>query len=198
MSLRSGAARVSRFALLSVALLSASPRTSHAQTWIATLLGSTEVPANSSTAMGFITVTLVSHTLTISESFSGLVSNATGAHIHCCAAPTTTAGIAIPFPAFPTATSGTYNPASFNMLNQSTYTSSFLTASGGTAAGAEAALVAGLNSGLAYANIHDAQFPGGEIRGTLTTAPEPSSVFMLALGMAGVGVVATRRRRSNA
>jgi len=36
---------------------------------------------------------------------------------------------------------------------------------GGTAAGAEAALVGGLAAGQAYFNIHTSPFPGGEIRG---------------------------------
>ena len=33
----------------------------------------------------------------------------------------------------------------------------------------------GVESGKAYLNIHTAAFPGGEIRGFLTPAPEPSS-----------------------
>jgi hypothetical protein len=73
---------------------------------------------------------------------------------------------------------------SFDLTDASVYTATFLNANGGTAAGAEAALLAGIEGGLAYANIHDAEFRGGEIRGFIT--PEPSSVLMFALGLAGV------------
>jgi hypothetical protein len=65
-----------------------------------------------------------------------------------------------------------------------TYTSSFITANGGTVAGAEAALIAGLNAGQAYVNIHDATFPGGEIEGFVTSSvPESGSLVLLGLGL---------------
>jgi hypothetical protein len=44
-----------------------------------------------------------------------------------------------------------------------------VTANGGTTAGAEAALLAGLEAGQAYLNIHTTMFPGGEIRGFLAS-----------------------------
>src|SRR5436309_2390804 len=58
-----------------------------------------------------------------------------------------------------------------------------LTASGGTAAGAEAALIAGMLSGQTYANIHDVNFPGGEIRGQLQVVPEPGTMLLLIAGL---------------
>lgn len=156
------------------------------------LLGSNEVPSNSSPATGNITVTLNFNALTVNETFSGLVGGpAANAHIHCCALPGSNAVVALPFTGFPGATSGTY-AQTFDLTLLATYGTSFVTANGGTAASAEAALIAGLNSGQAYANIHDAAYPGGEIRGQLAAVPEPAA---LALVGAGLGILALLRRR---
>ena len=38
----------------------------------------------------------------------------------------------------------------------------------------EVGLDSGLDAGTAYSNIHNATFPGGEIRGNLAAVPEPS------------------------
>jgi hypothetical protein len=77
---------------------------------------------------------------------------------------------------------------SFDLTQLATYSGPFVTANGGTAASAEAALLSGLNTGQAYVNIHDANFLNGEIRGQLMATPEPSTWLIagLALLMAGV------------
>jgi hypothetical protein len=176
-------------------LLLAVPSSLAAATIYTTILaGANEVPPSGSPATGSSTVTLNGNTLTVSETFSGLIGGpAAAAHIHCCVPIGTNAGVAVPFVGFPAATSGTYNQ-SFDLTLLATYTGSFVTASGGTAALAEAAFIAGLSNGQTYANIHDAQFPGGEIRGQLAAVPEPATGLLL---LALTPVIFVARKRLN-
>ena len=160
-----------------------------------TMLGSNEVPPTGSTATGFTTVDILGDLMTVDVSWSGLIGGtAAAAHIHCCVPIGTNVGVAVGFTGFPAATSGTYHNT-FDLTNSSIYTASFLSAfGGGTAAGAEAALIAGLEANQAYSNIHDTQFGGGEIRANLTQVPEPSMGVMVAAGM--IGLILWRRRAS--
>ena len=98
-----------------------------------------------------------------------------------------------PSPAFPWAfTSGTYNQT-LDMTLASSYNPAFVTAEGGTVAGAEAALFAGLASDMTYLNIHTTNNPGGEIRGQLAlAAPEPGTFLLACAVLAGLAI---RRRR---
>jgi len=152
----------------------------------ATLLGSNEVPPNASPATGSAEVFLNDATdlLTINLIFSGLVAPASAAHIHCCTTPGHSAPIVLPFSAadgFPFgATSGTFS-----------HTYDLATALSGIS---EAAFITGLEAGEAYTNIHNATFPGGEIRGFLTPIPEPSSIALLGLGFAAVAGLRWRAR----
>ena len=175
------------------ALLLAVPSSLSAATIFATTLtGAQETPPNASPGTGSAIVTLNGNLLTVSESFSGLIGGAAAAaHIHCCSAAGVASSVAVPFPGFPAGASGTYNQT-FDLTLAATYQGAFLTASGGTAALAEAAIIAGLNSGLTYANIHDLQFPGGEIRGQLAAVPEPSTGLLL---LALTPVLALARKR---
>ena len=85
-------------------------------------------------------------------------------------------------------TSGTFDHTF--LLTDPIYTTNFINNfGGGTLAGAEAALIAGMQNGLAYVNIHTSAFPGGEIRGQL---PEPATVLLL--GIAALAALGLRRR----
>jgi|SRR5450755_3972962 hypothetical protein len=168
---------ISWFIAMTSMLLLAAPARASIVNLQADLSGSNSVPSNASTAFGSVNAILddVLDTLSITLTFTGLVGgDATAAHIHCCVATNANGPVVIPFTGFPTATSGTYS---------NTFT------------GISNANVAGIEAGLAYVNIHDAVFPGGEIRGQLVAAVlEPSTWAMLLLGFAGIGFMAFRRK----
>lgn len=170
-------------------------------TYNVVLDGPSESPPQPSPGIGSATVIidLTANTLSIvSETFSGLLAGTTASHLHCCApAPFTgTAGVATQVPSFTGfplgVTSGTYS-MTFDMTQDATWNPAFISASGGTAADAEAALAAGAAAGLVYLNIHSTIAPGGEIRGFLVTTPEPGALALAAIGMAGIVLI--RRRR---
>jgi hypothetical protein len=129
--------------------------------------------------------------------FSGLTGTTTASHIHAATAlpGTGTAGVATTTPyftGFPIGvTSGTFD-TTLDLTQTSSYNPAYITANGGTTAGAEAALAAALADDEAYFNIHTTTFGGGEIRGFLVLVPEPSSIALLGCG---VLAFACRRRR---
>ncbi len=140
------------------------------------LSGANSVPLNASLATGTFTATLddVANSLAVSLTFSGLSATASAAHIHCCVASNANGPVIIPFIGFPTATSGSYS----NIFT-----------------GISSSNIAGIEAGLAYINIHDATFPGGEIRGQLLApVPEPATWIMLIGGFALVGSALRRRK----
>jgi hypothetical protein len=157
-----------------------------------------EVPG--ATGSGSVSVILddTARTLAIMANWSGLSGVTTVAHIHCCVAPPGTVGVAVTpgtLPGFPTGvSSGSYSTV-LDLSLAGTYTSSFLTAAGGTDEGAQAALLAGLQGGTAYFNIHTNTFQGGEIRGFLAAVPEPQSWALMILGFGAVGAAMRRSRR---
>lgn len=161
-------------------------------------LGNFENPPTGSAGTGFAEVDIdnVLNTMRVQVTFSGLTSGTTASHIHCCVvAPGGNAGVATTTPTFPGfplgVTLGSYDQT-FDLTMASSYNPAFL--NGGTVASAEATLLAGLDAGNAYLNIHTTNFGGGEIRGFLHAVPEPSTWAMMLLGFTGIGFMAYRRK----
>ena len=187
-----------RTAILVAAVLAAVTPGAHALLYVSVLSGGAEVPPVTTTGTGTANLDfdIPTNTMKVDITFSGLVSDSTVAHIHCCTAPAAGVATAVPtFPGFPAGVrSGSYSQ-SFDMLAASTWNPAFITANGGTPASAAAALQAGLDAGTAYFNVHSVMFGAGEIRGNLTPIPEPSSVALMALGLGAVAWGVRRRRK---
>ncbi len=171
-------------------------------TFVATLTGASESPPTGSPGTGHATVVLdpVANTLHVEVTFSGLEAGTTASHIHCCLPSSEVPGINVgvatttpTFPGFPLGvTAGTYSH-DFSLLDAATYNPAFVTLEGGTTLSARNALVAGIEAGETYLNIHTSLFPGGEIRGFLV--PEASTLLLLSSGLAGLAGMTWRRQR---
>jgi len=133
-------------AMLSIVGLSckksdSTPAPAPTTTYKATLSGTSEVPANASTATGDATLTFntVTKVFTITVNYAGLTAN--NAHIHKGAVGVS-GSVVFPFVVTP---------------SPITYTSAAL----------DATQEADLNAGLYYVNVHSATYAAGEIRGQL-------------------------------
>lgn len=164
----------------------------------AVLSGPSESPPNASPGSSITAIEIDGNILRAEVPFRDLLGTSVEAHIHCCtsSAFTGTAGVAVPLTDFPTGvTAGQYSHA-FDLTDSTVFDPAFLSANGGTATKATDALFAGIAANEAYVNIHSDKYPEGEIRGFIVAAPvpEPGSWAMLGFGLAGLGVMARRRR----
>jgi hypothetical protein len=142
------------------------------------LTGVDEVPPNASpaTGLGLVLLNDLMNMITVDENWTGLTAPATASHIHT--GPPGVAGpITFPFTGVPAATSGAIPEQSFAITP---------------------AQVADLIAGNMYMNVHSSNFPGGEIRGQLTTnavgIPEPATFGLIGSALAGLALV--RRKRA--
>lgn len=131
----------------------------------ASLRGLNEVPPTTSRATASLSATLdeTAQTITFTLDFANLTANPAAAHIHF-GPPGVNGGVMVFFcggggkPACPAATSGTVTGtiAATDVVGP---------AAQGITAGDFADVVRAIRTGNAYANMHGANFPGGEIRG---------------------------------
>jgi hypothetical protein len=131
------------------------------------LTGHQETPAIHTNATGSLKLTINDDAtkLTFELTYSGLTSVPSAAHVHF-GQPNYPGGVSFFFcggggkPACPATTSGT-------VTGEVVAADVVGPAAQGIAAGDLAGIVQEIRAGFAYANIHNANYPGGEIRGQL-------------------------------
>ena len=180
---------------LAVALLATAGAANAATLFGGSLSGSQQSTPNASTATGYGSVLLSDdmNSVTVNLGWNGLSAPAAAGHIHCCAAPGSNGPVAIDLE--PVAAITGSADGIFDLTLASTYAGGFLAANGGTGASARTAFLAGLTGGKAYFNLHNRNFPAGEIRGQIAAVPEPATWAML---IAGFGMVGSAMRRRTA
>jgi hypothetical protein len=183
--------------VLATAALLALPLAANAVTFQfnAALSGASEVPPNGAPGTGVATLfyndkgtaSTADDTFNFSLSAFGLSGLATGAHIHAPGAVGVNAPVLVPLDVAPFAF---FNPGGGTVL-----------IGGSNVAAPTTSFLGQLQAGLAYVNLHTAQFPGGEIRGQLiqvavTPVPEPATFAMLGAGLLVISVFSRRRAAS--
>jgi CHRD domain/PEP-CTERM motif len=159
---------------------------------MATLTGDGESPSPGK-GTGVVTFSSALDDLAVDITFSGLTSPTAvppgvpgPAHIHF-GAPGVSGPILFPFLTFPIGvTSGSF---------VTTLTAANLLPDPANGISTFAEAVKAIQDGDTYINIHTVAFPGGEIRGQLTVVPEPSTWFMVLLGLAVSGLALVLKAR---
>jgi hypothetical protein len=151
------------------------PAVAHHSRYTAALSGAAVSPANGSSGVGHVVVSIDFDILTmrIASTFSGLQGTVTAAHIH---GPTAeafagTAAAATPTPVgFPSGvTAGSYSHL-FDLSQPATFNPYYIAANGSVSS-AMNALFNALHDGKAYFDLHTTAYPDGEIRGFLVNVP---------------------------
>ena len=137
-------------------------------TFSAELSGYSETPALNSTGSGTVTLKIASNAISFTLSYANLSGPPAVAHIHI-GQPGVAGNVSFFLcggggkPACPASTSGT-------ITGTVTATDILGPTVQGFAPGDLDAVVAAIEHGVAYANMHTAKFPAGEIRGNLAPA----------------------------
>jgi CHRD domain-containing protein len=133
-------------------------------TWTATLSGADEVPPVTTPATGRAWLVDRGNTIDVYVEYSGLLANASNAHIH----RTSTSGLMVQLPFVNGATSGTV-VTTIDMTRLVAGVNDVAPLENGNQSAADFRTL--LNTGGAYVNVHSSPqppgFPGGEIRGTI-------------------------------
>jgi hypothetical protein len=169
--------------------------------YIVNLNGANAGTTSLGTGTGTVIYDSVAHSLQLQVNFSGLTGTTTASHIHSPTATpfSGTAGVATTTPSFagfPLGVSSGSFANTLDLTQASSWNAAYVTANGGTTAGAEAAFASQIAAGRAYWNIHSSFAPGGEINGFLVAVPEPSSLALVGLGVFGMTARAWNQRRS--
>src|SRR6516164_5298202 len=132
--------------------------------FLANLTGAADGTTSPGTGTAEVVLNTTTQTIEINVTFSGLTSNSTAAHIHCCAplgtnAPVTTTAPA--FNGFPLGVTSGSLDQTYDMTLPGSYLGAFLTANGGSTAAAFSTLLTGMRAGQAYLNIHTVNNGGG-------------------------------------
>jgi hypothetical protein len=161
--MKTGNVGIWAIAALAASMLTAPAAHSQTELFSASLSGAQEVPPINTAGTGALKMTIQPGTITFSLTFSGLSSPLAVAHLHF--APSKVNGGVMIFlcggggqPACPAVTSGTIT---------GTITAANVTGpiTQNVAAGDLDSALEAVRDGLSYANMHTANFGGGEIRG---------------------------------